>query len=76
MANPTAFSGPLKNPGSGSPAICPMETYISGIRNRKERIIRFFISCICFSTGDSPGSAASARDVFVSETFWVFSAAL
>ena len=29
-AKETAFSVPLKKNGKGSPAICPMETYIRG----------------------------------------------
>ena len=61
-AKPTAFSCPVKKPGSGRPAMLPMETYISGARkaNETHRRMRMFFSCACigFCTGAPPGFAA------------------
>ena len=56
MANPTAFTVPWRNPGRGSPIICPMETYIRGIRKIKDQMVRFFIYSKCSFTGSVPSS--------------------
>ena len=59
-----ALACPLKNEGRGRPIICPMDTYISGIRKTKLTMSRCFISFNCVSIGFSRFTDAACCTVW------------